>query len=70
MKALKNLLAAALLVFVIIVVFQNTDAVETKLLFATYSMSRALLLFLTLAAGIVIGLVLGMKLPSLPKRDK
>ena len=44
--------AAAIIVFV-----QNTEVVETKILFATLRMSRALLLMLTFLAGYVAGLI-------------
>ena len=67
MKTVKNLSAAALLVVIIIVVFQNTETVETKILFATLSMPRALLLVMTLLIGVVIGLILGTKRPRLTK---
>ncbi len=70
MKSFKNIAAAVLLVLVIIVVFQNTQEVETKLLFATIAMPRALLLFLTLLTGVVIGLVFATKMPGLPKGEK
>ena len=36
----------------IIVVLQNTQAVETKLLFVTVTMPRAVLLFVTLVIGL------------------
>lgn len=62
MKSAKNLVVAILLILTVIVVLQNTEAVETKLLFMTLSMPRALLLIITLIAGVVIGLVFGTKL--------
>ncbi len=58
----KTIIAAVLLVLGIIVVIQNTETVETRLLFATVTMPRALLLGLTLVMGIVIGLLLGLRL--------
>ena len=61
----KNILIAALLILTVIVVLQNTEAVETKLLFATITMPRALLLLITLASGTVIGLLLGTELSKL-----
>ncbi len=69
MKATKSITAAILLVLVIIIVFQNTEVVETRLLFATLSMPRALLLGLTLLIGVVIGLILGTKLQGRPKGE-
>jgi uncharacterized integral membrane protein len=44
-------------VLTIIVVVQNTQAVETKLLFVTLTMPRAVLLFVTLLIGFVLGVV-------------
>ncbi|MFT5284643.1 MAG: putative integral membrane protein [Planctomycetota bacterium] len=67
MKSLKTYGVAVLLVLVVIVVFQNTETVETKLLFATLSLPRALLLISTLLVGIVIGLVLATRLPGKSK---
>lgn len=69
MKAVKNTTVAILLVLVVIIVLQNTEAVETKVLFITLSMPRALLLFITLVAGIVIGLFLGTKVPSIGSKE-
>ena len=49
--------ATVVAVAVIIVVAQNTQAVETKLLLVTLTMPRAVLLFITLLVGFVLGLV-------------
>ena len=70
MKTLKPVLVAFLLVLVIVVVFQNTDTVETKLLFTTIAMPSALLLLLTLLVGVVFGIVLGVTMPRRPKRKE
>jgi uncharacterized integral membrane protein len=43
--------------FVVIVVFQNTQIVETKLLFFTVTMPNAALLFGTLIIGFAIGVL-------------
>ena len=42
-----------------VVVLQNTAAVETRLLFTTVTMPRAVLLFVTLSIGVVCGWFLG-----------
>ena len=57
-------LAAVAIVAVlgIIVVLQNTQAVETKLLFVTVTMPRAVLLFVTLVIGFVIGVLAAEKI--------
>jgi len=68
MKSVRNLSLAALVALLFVVVLQNTDEVETKLLFATVTMPRALLLFVTFAVGILVGLALGVKLPSFGRR--
>jgi len=70
MKSIKNFAAATLLILLIIVVFQNSETVETKLLFATLTMPRALLLFIALSVGVVVGLIMGAKLAKPPKIDK
>ena len=57
MSRAKIIAIAAVTVLVIIIVLQNTQAVETKLLFVTVSMPRAVLLFVTLLAGFALGLV-------------
>lgn len=59
MKSPKNIALAVLVLLVIIVVFQNTTVVDTKILFVTISMPRALLLFLTLLIGVLVGLLVG-----------
>ena len=46
---------AAVVVLVVVVVLQNTQAVETKLLFLTVTMPNAALLFGTLIIGFAIG---------------
>lgn len=39
----------------VIVFFQNTETVETRILFARFQMSRALLLIVTFALGFLAG---------------
>jgi uncharacterized integral membrane protein len=57
MKKAKLIVILIILVLVIIVFLQNTEVVETKVLFATISMSRALLLLLTFSLGFITGLI-------------
>ncbi len=66
MKRIKLVSAAALLVLLIVVLAQNTETVETRLLFATLIMPRALLLLLTLSSGVAIGLLLGSRIGRPP----
>ncbi len=51
-------------VLVLILVFQNRDSVETKFLFATVTMPRAALLFVTLVIGFAIGVLTAWSLIS------
>lgn len=70
MKSVKNIVVAILIITVIIVVFQNTEVVETKVLFATFSMPRAMLLFVCLLVGVVVGLFMGTKFSNMFKGGK
>jgi len=56
MNKLKNILIFVIVLLVIIVILQNTRAVETKLLFMTITMPRALLLIVTLLVGFAGGI--------------
>jgi len=55
---LKAIAATVLLLLTSIVVFQNTGAVNTKVLFGAVTMPLALLLGSTFAAGLLVGAVL------------
>ena len=62
---IRNIVFICLISLVIIFVLQNTQVVEVRFLFWTISMSRALILFATLAIGLIAGWLL-----ALPKRRK
>ena len=62
MKNLKIILIVIVAVLTVIVVLQNTAQVETRLLFVTVAMPRAILLAVTLLIGFAIGLLLGPRL--------
>lgn len=62
---IRNIVFACLIVFMLIFVVQNTQVVEFRFLVWTVSMSRALMLFGTLAIGFAAGWLL-----TLPKRKK
>tara|TARA_Y100000815_G_C13120764_1_gene416761 strand:+ start:137 stop:358 length:222 start_codon:yes stop_codon:yes gene_type:complete len=47
-------------VLALIIVLQNTDPVETRVLFTTVTMSGALLLLCTLAIGFITGVAAAM----------
>lgn len=57
MQKAKLIVAAVLALVLLIVVLQNTAAVETKVLFLTVTMPRAALLFGALVTGFVVGLL-------------
>jgi uncharacterized integral membrane protein len=54
----KAAVAVVLVVLAIIVVFQNTEAVDTRVLFGTLSMPHALLLAFTFTSGMLAGAIL------------
>ena len=60
---IRNILFVVLIGAVLVFVVQNTQVVEVNFLFWTLSMSRALILLITLAIGLVGGWML-----TLPKR--
>jgi len=62
---IRNIIFICLIAFVLIFVVQNTQVVEFRFLAWTISMSRALMLFGTLAIGFVAGWLL-----RLPKRKE
>ena len=61
----RNIIFIFLIGVVVIFVLQNTQVVEVRFLFWTVSMSRALMLFGTLAIGLVRGWLM-----KVPKRGK
>jgi len=61
MKSFKHILIGTLVVLVLIAVLQNRQTVDTKFLFATVSMPRALLLLVTLGIGFAAGVLTGSK---------
>ncbi|UCG55727.1 MAG: LapA family protein [Phycisphaerales bacterium] len=57
MKRVKVIAVVVLSILAVIVCLQNTEVVETKILFASVKMSRALLLIVTFGTGLVVGLL-------------
>jgi len=55
----RHIITLILVALVIVFVFQNTQTVEVRFLVWTVSMSRALMLLLTLLIGIVVGWLVG-----------
>jgi uncharacterized integral membrane protein len=68
MNALKVVTIAAIALVAVIVVLQNTQAVETKLLFLTMTLPNAALLFGTLIVGFAIGVLTAGNIVSIAKR--
>jgi uncharacterized integral membrane protein len=56
MKKAKSIIILIVILLAIIVILQNTQSVETKILFVTVTMPRALLLIVTFMAGITAGI--------------
>ena len=59
---------AVVVLIVLVVVLQNTQAVETNLLFLTVTMPNAALMFGTLIVGFAIGVLAAGHLASIVKR--
>jgi uncharacterized integral membrane protein len=68
MNKLKLVAIAVIALFTVIVVLQNTQAVETKLLFLTVTLPNAALLFGTLIIGFAIGVLTAGHIVSNAKR--
>jgi uncharacterized integral membrane protein len=68
MRNFKIIFASLLATLVAIMVVQNREPVTTHLLFATIVMPHAVLLFITAAAGFILGVLLTLSLN--PKRKK
>jgi uncharacterized integral membrane protein len=65
---LKVVAIGVIALLAVIVVFQNTQAVETKLLFLTLTLPNAALLFGTLISGFAIGVLTAGHIVSNAKR--
>ena len=61
MAKLKLVALLVLVLLAIVLVMQNTQAVETRLLFATVTMPRAALLGLTLLIGFACGILVAIR---------
>ena len=62
MAKAKLIAALVLAVLVIIVVLQNTQPVETKILLMTIEMPRAALLATTMLIGMAVGMLIALSL--------
>jgi len=68
MNKMKVVVLALIALVVVVVILQNTQAVETHLLFLTLTMPNAALLFGTLVIGFAIGVLTAGHIVSLAKR--
>ena len=69
MQKAKVIAIAVLALLVVIIVLQNTEVVETRLLFVTIALPRAALLFGTLVAGFAIGVLMAARIMGKKKTD-
>jgi len=70
MKKAKVTVAVVISLLTLILILQNTQAVETKLLFMTVTMPRALLLLVTFVIGLAAGLIVMSFLMSKPSKPQ
>lgn len=54
---LRLIAVGVIAILAVILVLQNTDSVETRILFASVTMPRAVLLSITFLLGVVVGLL-------------
>jgi uncharacterized integral membrane protein len=69
MKKFKIITIAVVSILVLIVILQNTQSVETKLLFVKITMPRAFLLMLTFLFGFIAGLLATLRLGTKTNKD-
>ena len=69
MKKAKIIIILVISLLAIVVSLQNTEAVETKLLFAKITMPRVLLLILTFITGFIAGLITASQVLGRPKKS-
>ena len=67
---IRNIIFIGLIAIVLIFVVQNTQVVEFRFLIWTISMSRALMLFGTLAIGLIAGWLLTLPRSKKEPQDK
>ena len=69
MARAKLYLAVGLCAAMLIVIVQNTEAVETRLIFTSVTMPRALLVGFSFLAGTLCGLLLATRTTAKRRRD-
>jgi putative membrane protein len=70
MKKAKVIITVVISLLVLVLILQNTQAVETKILFMTVTMPRALLLLVTFIIGFVAGLIAMSFLTARPSKTQ
>ena len=68
MARVKLALVVILTLLAVILILQNTAPVETRILFATITMPRAVLLIITWLGGVAVGLLAALSI--MKKRKK
>ena len=69
MTKFKIVAIAVVSLLVLIVVLQNTEPVETKILFVSVKMPRAVLLFGTSLVGFALGVLTAARIGRKPKKS-
>jgi uncharacterized integral membrane protein len=69
MKKFKIIAIAVVLLLVLIITLQNTQSVDTRILFAKITMPAAFLLMLTFVFGFIAGLLTTLRLDSKTKNN-
>jgi len=70
MRKVKIVIIVIVSLLAVIVSLQNTQAVETKLLFMTITMPRVLLLILTFITGFIVGLITASYVLRKPRKSE
>lgn len=70
MSKFKSALVILTLILALVVIFQNTEAVTTRILFVTIKMPRVLLLAIMVMIGVILGFVGATKWRGGAGKDK
>ena len=65
----KIIILTIIALLAVIVVLQNTEAVETKVLFVSFTMPRAAMLFGAIIVGFAAGVITAGRLTSKAKKE-
>jgi len=70
MKKFKIIVILVVVLLALIIILQNSQAVETKILFWTFTLPRAFLLFLTFMFGFIAGLLAVIRFEGKAKKKR